>query len=262
MAVRQNNRQKTLLASDIDHTYNGFDSGRELLHRAGICDRSEFDDFISEFYDPELGESNQLITAIDELGLDRDRLEETARSLEPQPRQGIESLLEHRYRNDLVNIGSSAGWEPAIEHSTNGFFHDIIAGSVEPWNPNGRYQKDQRLSSYIEENGLEELEPFFIGDSNGDLEAIRYAAEEGGTGIAYGETLQDARENVEEASTYIGGDTAAAAFIVERSDDMDIGAERFIDRYGLEPSGSYELGELATPKDREAARKLEETLYD
>jgi hypothetical protein len=142
---------------------------------------------------------------------------------------------------------------------TNGYFDGIIAGDVgdEPFY-NGKPQKRENLIDFYSWAGKYPNEPVYTGDSNGDLKAIRLVDELNGFGIAAGDSLSQAQNNVDEATAYIGNPNEeyhTSGWVLNfltHEEPTDIGEMK---HRGLEePEGNIATGELA---DEEKAEELE-----
>jgi phosphoserine phosphatase len=250
-----------VLVVDVDQTLVPFDSGQELLHQAGIASRDEFDELMAEAEHPDLGKtSNELLYSLRDQDWNLEELEKVARQLPENPRNGLNSALKYRWENDMVSVASSAGWKPAIESVTNGYFEGKIYGTLEPWRPNGRHEKRDNLERYLEEHGLQNATVNAVGDSNGDLGLFHYAAETGGAGIAIGSDIEEAQNRVEEAAIYVGDDATHeyTAAVLKAIDSNEYELEHFVTEYGLDlSSGEAVPGELATEKHMAALEEVE-----
>lgn len=253
--------QEPIVFFDVDGTVDPRDTGQETLVNAGICSHDEFGDIMKQFHapgkdEPEEGRGNELMLFLD--GNDNnEELEEAARDLEPKPRKGMEAVIED-LSGDYELVAHSAGWEPAINAVTNGHFDGKIAGDVTDEGPrfNGRYQKPVRMQNYLVEQGLDPVEGsvelVYVGDSNTDLEAIRYADATGGYGIAIGESPSEALE-VDEATLYAVDDedhefTSALMHYLVGGDIED--TRRYVQENGLDVSTGYAIpGGLAEDTD-------------
>ncbi|MFB6203080.1 MAG: hypothetical protein ABEK01_01165 [Candidatus Nanohaloarchaea archaeon] len=264
-------RASDFLFMDVDGTWIEEDTGLETFVKAGECEPEEYGDLMSRTHEPgrgepEEGRGNELLLSLSDRE-DVGDLREVARSLEAEPREGLNSLVKDLHDEDLQVVAHSAGWEPAIEAVTNGYFDGKIYGVLdEEPEFNGRYQKPARMQNYILQNGFEDpveedAAPIFIGDSNTDVEAIRYAAAAGGYGVAIGESLDEAME-VEEASLYSADeeDHGYTAAVLYKLSNPDADVSSFVEEYGLELSGGRAVrGELAEDDEylRQAIEEVE-----
>ncbi len=254
---------------DIDGTVDPRDTGQETLVNAGVCSRDEFGDLMATFHDPREGEppegkGNELLLYLDGNG-EVDDLEAAARNLEPRPRRGMESVIED-FSDKYVLVAHSAGWKPAIDAVTNGHFDGKIAGELTEEGPsfNGRYQKPVRMQNHLVGQGIDPVEGpvnvTYIGDSDTDLEAMRYAVATGGYGIAIGDSPEDA-EKVTEASVYSVDSkdhefTSALMHYLVGDDIED--TRRYVEENDLDISDGYAFpGELAR-NSGELQKKIEE----
>lgn len=253
---------------DIDGTYTFEDTGHLTFLEAGKTTEDFYQTMkqthLSDRAEPEEGKGNELALTLYQMPeAEVEEIRESAKQIEVNYRSGMDALLKGLDDYGSPAIAHSAGWEVPIETVTNGYFDDKLAARLEEEGPklNGRYQKPARLQNYMIENGVEdpvgdmEAHANFIGDSNTDSEAIRYADATGGLGVVVEDSLEDAME-VEEATVYFGDekgshDLAAAVIYHHNSRKPDQTAE-FIDEYQLDVSnGNGEPGELANQKDRE-----------
>lgn len=253
--------QEPIVFFDVDGTVDTRDTGQETLVNAGICSYDEFGDLMEQFHEPgkdepEEGRGNELMLFLDEND-NVDDLEEAARSLDPEPRKGMEAIIKDM-SGEYELIAHSAGWEPAINAVTNGHFDGKIAGDITEEGPqfNGRYQKPVRMQNYLADQGVDPVEGpvelFYIGDSNTDLEAIKYADATGGYGIAIGESTSDALK-VDEATVYaVDGEdhefTSALMHYLVGGDLED--TRRYVQENELDVSTGYAFpGDLAENPD-------------
>lgn len=223
MSVHGQKPSESYIFFDVDGTVVEVDTGQELFHEADECHRDEFHDLMSETHvpgrdEPESGRGNELLETLTSKPQEKiSELKEAAKALNAEPRPGLEKAIKGLSQNGQKVFAHSAGWMPAIDAVTNGHFDGKFAGQIEEGEPvfNGRYQKPVRMQNYLVDQGYEpvETETVFIGDSDTDLEAIRYAAATEGYGIALSDTADKADDRVTEASVYVGspqGDYAAA----------------------------------------------------
>lgn len=270
MAVSDSDNQYRLdrglpVFSDVDKTLLKGDSGQEWLAEADIVERERFPEFIDSFYYDGLGHSNQLVEFLNRNQHLVDYLHDHVPEVDLEEREGLGAVLDHRNRLDVPNIGSSAGYRPVIEQVTNGNLHDVVAGELEQGEPvfNGQNEKRDRVESYLQEQGWES--PYVaIGDSNGDIGKIKGAASSGGFGIAIAETVEEARERVDEATFYVGDEnpehytSGALLNYLTLDDQYMIPPKELVDGYGFEISGRVEAGELADQEDVEALKEFRE----
>lgn len=250
---------------DVDGTVLREDTGQELFAQAGVCDPEEYRELMSRTHapgreEPESGRGNELMHILHENpeDLSIDELEAAAEEIEVNPRTGLEKGIKALSSEGYTVVAHSAGWKQVIEPATNGHFDAKLAGELAEDGPvlNGRKQKPERMRDYLEQQGVEpeEAMPVFLGDSNTDLDAIRYAAENGGYGVALSDEVETARQRVDEASVYIGSENGdyAAALLHELTLEQD--TERFLEEAGLDISnGTAETGELSYSDDVEEA---------
>lgn len=247
---------------DIDGTYTFEDTGHLTFLEAGKT-TEDFEQTMRKTHlpdrnEPAEGKGNELAITLDQMSSDEvQEMAEAAENIEVSYRPGVHSLLEGLDENDSPAIAHSAGWEVPIKAVTNGYFDDKLAARVEgeQLDLNGRYQKPVKIQNYMIEQGIEDPveDPVayanFIGDSNTDSEAIKYADATGGLGVSIDDSLDDAMD-VEEATVYFGDQTgehdlAAAVVYHHNVQETDATAE-FIDEYDLDvSSGEAEVGELA-----------------
>lgn len=247
--------------SDVDKTLLKGDSGQEWLVEAGLISREEFGEFIDSFHYDGLGHSNQLVEFLNRNEQIVDYLHEYLENIDMEEREGIGTVLDHRYDHGVPNIGSSAGYEPVIQTVTNGNLHDVVAGRLENGEPifNGQNEKRDRVEQYLEQMGWDQSYTA-IGDSNGDIGKIRGAAESGGYGIAIGGSLEEAKQRVDEATFYVGDPNSdhytAAALLNDLTleEPHRLSPEEMVGIYGFDFTGDVEAGELATEEDQ---RQLE-----
>lgn len=270
MAVSDSDNQYRLdrgipVFSDVDKTLLKGDSGQEWLVEADIVSREKFTEFIDSFYYEGLGHSNQLVEFLSRNQHLIDHLHDHVPEVELEEREGLGTVLDHRHRHDVPNIGSSAGYRPVIEEATNGNLHDVVAGELEQGEPvfNGQNEKRDRVESYLEEQGWER--PYTaIGDSNGDIGKIRGAAESGGYGIAIGSTVEEARERVNEATFYVGDEnpehytSGALLNYLTLEEPYMMTPEELVNEYGFEIEGSVEPGELADQDELDELARFRE----
>jgi len=262
----------TVLGVDIDKTHIPYDTGQEAFEIAEICPPEQYFTLMDEYaqrleqeYPEKAGSGNQLVYWAHKNPEQIQKIEQTAIPVlqeEIESREGIETLLEQRKKQQEINIASSAGYHPFIEAVTNGNFHYKITGNIEDGQPlfNGQPQKREN----IEQLPVVQQNPYyFIGDSNGDIEAIRGAHESGGAGIAIGPELETAQDRVNEASVYIADEPehyftgAALAY-------MTLG-ETAVQQYQEEipenpENYEWEIGELGDEEIEEQLKELEELL--
>ncbi|MFB6145778.1 MAG: hypothetical protein ABEJ99_04730 [Candidatus Nanohaloarchaea archaeon] len=243
--------------SDVDNTLLAGDSGKEWLKQAGVVSDDDWDEFIQEQRHEGLGHSNELVYFLSQNPEMRDWLHDEISEVSLNERRGIDLALTHRYEHDIPNIGSSAGYRLVIEQVTNGNLHDIIAGDIQGGDPvfNGQNEKRSRVEQYLEQMDYDG-EFVSLADSNGDLGKVEAAAESGGFGIAVGPSVEEARDNIDRATIYVGDSNpehhATGALVnyltVEPEYRMSPGEMR--EQYGFDFStASIAPGELATTSD-------------
>lgn len=253
---------------DIDGTYTFEDTGHLAFLEAGKTSQ-EFEETMKKTHvsgrnEPREGKGNELALTLNQMPEEEVyEMAKSAEQIEVNYRPGMDALLRGLDESDFPTIAHSAGWEVPIKAVTNGFFDEKIAASLGEDQPelNGRYQKPVKIQNYMIEQGVKDpigdLTTYanFIGDSNTDSEAIRYADATGGLGVVIEDSLEDAKE-VEAATVYFGDesgehDLAASVLYHHNSTDPEQTAE-FIDEYDLDVSQGYgEPGELAHKHNRE-----------
>lgn len=253
---------------DIDGTYIFEDTGHEMFLEAGKTSH-EFEETMQKRHlpdrdEPREGRGNELALTLDMMSDEEVRLmAESAQDIEVSYRSGMDALLKGLDDLESPAIAHSAGWDVPIEAVTNGYFDEKIAAKLTENGPelNGRYQKPFRIQNYLMQKGIqdpvsaENARVNFIGDSNTDSEAIRYADSTGGLGIAISDSLDEAM-NVEDATIYFGDQTgdhdlAAAVLYHHNTEDLTRTAE-FIDQYDLDVSNGYGApGELSAKNGKE-----------
>lgn len=253
---------------DIDGTYTFEDTGHLTFLEAGKT-TEDFEQTMRKTHlpgrnEPAEGKGNELAITLNQMSSEEvQEMAEAAEQIEVSYRPGIDSLLRGLDENNKPTIAHSAGWEVPIKTVTNGYFDDKLAARVEEeqLDLNGRYQKPVKIQNYMMEQGIDDPieDPVayanFIGDSNTDSEAIRYADATGGLGVAIDDSLEEAME-VNEATVYFGdqnGEHDLAAAVIYHHNVQDAGATQdFIDEYGLDVStGEAEVGELAYEHGRQ-----------
>lgn len=254
--------QEYVMAFDVDKTYVPEDTGQLAAETAGIIPEENYFE-VMERYDqlmqqkqPEQhGSGNQLVFYLSQNPEKIPEIEEQARQLEEivEPRPGFEQFLEHRSLQGRTNIASSAGYQPLIDAVTNGHFDHVISANIEDGEPkyNGQPQKHKNLQQISE---VEEKPLIFVGDSNTDINGIRYASQTGGYGIAVGETVEEARNRVDEASIYVGGgeDHHYTAALLNQITNTEVPTNQLISEI---PQGDHEYGELLNPQQEERIEK-------
>lgn len=251
---------------DIDGTYTFEDTGRLTFLEAGKTSQ-EFEEAMRQTHlpdrnEPEEGKGNELALNLQQMSDEEvEELAKRAKEIEVDYRQGIDSLLKGLDSSGMPTIAHSAGWEVPVKAVTNGYFDEKITAELdEEPKLNGRYQKPVRMQNYLIEQEIEDpisdrsVSANFIGDSNTDSEAIRYADATGGLGIVIEDSLEEAMK-VEAATAYFGDETgehdlAAATLYHHNSGDLEKTAD-FIDEYNLNVSnGNAQPGELAYRNQR------------
>jgi len=253
---------------DIDGTYTFEDTGPLVFLEAGRTSQ-EFEETLKHTHvpgksEPKEGKGNELALTLNRMSAEEVReMADSAREIEVNYRPGMDALLKGLDESGSPTIAHSAGWEVPINVVTNGYFDEKIAARLGEEEPelNGRYQKPFKIQNYMVEQGIQDpitdsgVHANFIGDSNTDSEAIRYADETGGLGVAIEDSLEEAMK-VEEATVYFGDETgehdlAAAVIYHHNSRDLEETAD-FIDEYSLDVSKGYgRPGELAQQHDRQ-----------
>jgi len=253
---------------DIDGTYTFEDTGHLVFLEAGKTSQ-EFEETMKQTHvsgrnEPREGKGNELALALNRMSDDEVyEMADSAEQIEVNYRSGMDALLRGLDESDSPTIAHSAGWEVPIKAVTNGYFDEKIAARLGEDGPelNGRYQKPVKIQNYMIENGIEDpigdldAHANFIGDSNTDSEAIRYADATGGLGVVIEDSLDDAME-VEDATAYFGDETGehdlAAAVLFHHNSRDPVQTTEFIQEYDLDVSQGYgESGELAQKHNRE-----------
>lgn len=253
---------------DIDGTYTFEDTGHLAFLEAGKTSQ-EFEETMKQTHasgrsEPRQGKGNELALTLNQMPDEEvNEMADSAEQIDVNYRSGVDALLKGLDEFGTPTIAHSAGWEVPIKAVTNGYFDEKIAAKLGEEGPelNGRYQKPARIQKYMIEQGVEDpvadldAHANFIGDSNTDSEAIRYADATGGLGVVIEDSLEDAME-VDDATVYFGDETgehdlAAAVLYHHNSADPEQTSE-FIDEYNLDVSQGYaEPGELAQKHDRQ-----------
>ena len=253
---------------DIDGTYTYEDTGHLTFLESGRTS-DDFETAMKQTHvpgrdEPESGRGNELAITLDQMSAEEvQEMAESASQIEVNYRSGMQALLRGLDESERPAIAHSAGWEVPIKTVTNGYFDDKLASRLGEDGPelNGRYQKPIRMQNYMLEKGVDDpvkdstALANFIGDSNTDSEAIRYADATGGLGIVVEDTLEDAME-VDSATAYFADETGEhdlAAAVIYHHNSRDIEeTQDFITEYDLDVSkGSSEVGELAYKNERE-----------
>jgi len=262
-------------ATDWDNTLIPYDSGFRLMQNAADYDggfqyvpqgadyedlptadefgQQQFETLINAVNEEKpRGHSNPLVTFLYNNPEFAEHAEQRIDKLNLENRQGFEGFLQYRAEQDAPNILSTAGYFPVAQAQTNGHFDGIIAGDFDhrPFY-NGQGEKGHNLENfYDEELGREPYELVYTGDSNGDIEAIRFADRNGGFGVAVGPSIQQARQNVDEATVYVadpGIEHHTTGWVLNRltMPDNPAPVQELAER-GLEiPEGKVVAGELA-----------------
>lgn len=196
-------------ASDYegDFQYVPDSANPEALPAEGSFDEDDFEELIGAVdSEKPRGHSNPLVTFLYHNPEFAEYAEEKRHELDIPSRTGFDAFLQYRAEQGAPNVLSTAGYHPVAKAQTNGHFDGIIAGDFDqkPFY-NGQGEKGDNLAQfYNEELGREPQELVYTGDSNGDIEAIRFAHEMDGFGIAVGPTVEQAQNKVDEATLYIG----------------------------------------------------------
>jgi hypothetical protein len=216
----------------------------------------------------QLGHSNPLVKFLQENPDFADHARKNVHELDLEPRKGFDAVLGVRSNSGALNILSTAGFQPLAKAQTNGYFDGIIAGDIgdEPFY-NGRPQKRDNLRKfYQQELGREPEKIVYAGDSNGDLDAIRFANEMDGFGVAVGESLDQAQNKVDEATVYVGNkdrEHHTSGWVLNfLTHEQPVNKEE-MKKLGLEePQGEILVGELADEKKAEELEDVKEYLED
>jgi hypothetical protein len=252
---------------DIDGTYTFEDTGHLSFLKVGKTSE-EFEKAMKQTHvpgkgEPEEGQGNELVLTLHQMDAEEvDQMAEGANQIEVNYRPGIDSLLKGLDERGSPAIAHSAGWEVPIKAVTNGYFDEKIAAELGEEEPtlNGRYQKPVRIQNYLLDQGIEDpidnskIHTNFIGDSNTDSEAIRYADATGGLGAVIEDSLGEAMD-VEDATVYFGDgtgehDLAAAVIYYHNTGDIQETSD-FVDDYDLDVlEGEAQPGELAYRDER------------
>ncbi len=277
-------------ATDWDNTVIPYDSGFVLMQNAAdyeggfdyVPENAEYQDLPTdgEFTEEQFenlisavdqekprGHSNPLVTFLYNNPEFAEHAEQKTGEFELENRTGFEGFLQYRSEQDAPNILSTAGYFPVAQAQTNGHFDGIIAGDFDhrPFY-NGQGEKRDNLENfYDEELGRSPQELVYTGDSNGDIEAIRFADDTGGFGIAVGPTIQQAQQNVDEATVYVADpneDHHTTGWVLNMLTMPGNPAEiqELADR-GLEkPEGRVVAGELADEQKESEVEDVKEYL--
>lgn len=253
---------------DIDGTYTFEDTGHLTFLEAGRTTQ-DFEQTMQERHaedknEPEEGRGNELALTLDMMEAEElKEMQQAAEQIEVNYRPGVDALLQGLDEHGSPAIAHSAGWEVPIKAVTNGYFDDKLAAELQEKDQiklNGRYQKPIEMQHYMFEQEIEDpvldsdVHANFIGDSNTDSEAIRYADATGGLGAVIGDSLGDAME-VDDATVYFGDKTGehdlAAAVLYHHNVRNKGETAEFIDNHDLDVSkGEAEPGELAYRNER------------
>jgi hypothetical protein len=174
-------------------------------------------------------------------------------------RQGIGQILDYRDEQDILNVGSSAGYQEVIESATNGNLHEIIAGKLnQNGNPifNGEQQKKDKVDSLRARIG-HQGQYYALADSNGDRTLIEGAHKSGGAGIGIGSSIEEAKEKIDQATYYVGDSnpehelTGALISHLSINEPYKLTPQELRKEYGFDyKTAEIQTGELADKEDR------------